>query len=174
MRLLPVLLFLPLFAFQAHAQPAPTAQPAPAAQPVPAAQPASTAATAAPVTTTQAPTVTKPHRMSWQQRFAEANATHDGHLTLQQAEAGYRTIARHFREIDADKKGYLTVEDIDNWHKLQRAMRHSHQGQSLRPRPALQQGMIQPHQISTSTTATVAPMTPPESAASGGPTGAQR
>ena len=166
MRLLPVLLFLPLFALQAHAQPAP------------APQPVRTAATAAPAAeaphASQAPAAAKPHRMSWQQRFAEANTTHDGHLTSQQAEAGYRTIARHFQQIDADKKGFVTVEDIDNWHKLQRAMRHSHQGQTLRPRPAMQQGVMEPHKINTSTNATVAPMTSPDSAADGSATGGQR
>ena len=159
MRLLPVLLFLPLFALQVHAQPAPAAQPAATAAPAAEAPRAS-----------QAPAA-KPHRTSWQQRFAEANTTHDGHLTLQQAEAGYRTIARHFQQIDADKKGFVTVEDIDNWHKLQRAMRHSHQGQMLQPRPAMQQGVMQPHPISASTAATVTPMTSSDSAANGSATG---
>ncbi|HUB16595.1 MAG TPA: hypothetical protein VMB34_31960 [Acetobacteraceae bacterium] len=138
MRLLPVLFTLPFLALQAHAQPAPA---------VPA--PATSAATASGPTAAVAQVASKPRRMSWQERFAQANTTHDGHLTLQQAASGYKTIARHFKEIDADKKGYVTVEDIDTWHKLQRAMRHSHQGPTVQPRPTLQQGVVQPRQINT-------------------------
>ena len=146
MRLLPVLLLLPLFALPAHAQ-TPPAPPAPAAAP------------AAP-----APARAKPHRMSWKERFARANVTHDGHLTRQQAEQGYRTIARHFAEIDASKKGYITVEDIAAWHKLQRAMHHHRQDQdshALHPRPAMQHGMAAPQEYNTSTDTKVAPMTQP-------------
>jgi hypothetical protein len=126
MRLLPLLLVLPLFSFQAHAQsaapsPAPDAPAATAAPPADAAAPPAAAAAPPAAHAKAAP---KPHRMTWQQRFAEANTTHDGHLTLQQAEAGYRGIVRHFNEIDADKKGYVTVADIANWHK-QHATRHA-------------------------------------------------
>jgi len=172
MRLLPMLLVLPLLALQAHAQPAPPPPAAPAAAAHAAA--ASTASSAgpaamAPAAQATAPTAEqpatapattaqdkpKPRRMTWQQRFAGANVTHDGHLTLQQAETGYRTIARHFTEIDADKKGYVTVEDIDNWHRLQRAMRKTHHGRSLEPRPAMHQEITQPHQINASAATTV-------------------
>ena len=132
MRLTPLLLCLPLFALQAHAQTAPAQQAAPAL---------AGAARAAPAPATQH------HRLSWQQRFAQANATHDGHLTLEEATAGYKTIARHFAEIDVGKKGYVTVEDIDAWHKLQRAVRRAHHEQpdsALRPRPAMQHGVTEP------------------------------
>jgi hypothetical protein len=147
MRLLPALLLLPLFAFQAHAQtaPAPQSPPAPAA------------AAAGMLAHANAPH----HRMSWQQRFAQANSTHDGHLTLAQANVGYRTLARHFTEIDAGKKGYVTVEDIAAWHKLQRAMHHSNHGESLRPRPAMQHGMPAPHEMNTSTDKGISPMAQP-------------
>jgi hypothetical protein len=101
--------------------------------------------------------------MTWKQRFTQANLAHDGHLTLQEAEGGYTSVARHFKEIDADKKGYVTEEDILNWHKLQRAMRHpngNRADQGLRPRPAMQHGMTAPQPISTSTDGMVLPMAP--------------
>ncbi|HUB47703.1 MAG TPA: hypothetical protein VMB73_22220 [Acetobacteraceae bacterium] len=143
MRLLPLLLVLPLFLGQAHAQSAP----APSAPTV--AAPAAAAQTAPPAGQTKASL--KQHRMTWQQRFATANTTHDGHLTPQQAKAGYLTISRHFNEIDADKKGYVTVADVANWHKQQSAMHHARQGQASQPGAAMQQGGVQTHQVSTST-----------------------
>jgi len=132
MRLMPLLFVLPLFFFQARAQTTPVPPPAP-----PAAAAAADAPGAAPGATAHASP--KPHRMTWEQRFAEANVTHDGHLTLQQAEAGYPTIARHFHEIDADKKGYVTEEDISNWHKQLHATHHAHQGQPSQSRSAMKQ-----------------------------------
>lgn len=81
----------------------------------------------------------KHQRMTWEQRFAQANAAHDGHLTLEEAQAGYKTIAKHFKDIDADGKGYVTENDIRAWHALQRAARHRPQEEDpLRPRPAYQ------------------------------------
>ncbi len=79
----------------------------------------------------------KPIHMSWEQRFTQANTAHDGHLTLDQAKTGYKTVARHFRDIDTDGKGFVTENDIRAWHALQKAARHS-QGAAdpLRPRPA--------------------------------------
>lgn len=153
MRLVFALLLLPLLVCQAHAQTPAAPQVAPALAAAPAA--------AAPVHDHAAGTH---HRMSWQKRFEQANATHDGHLTLQQAKDGYRIVAHHFSEIDAGKKGYVTIDDIAAWHKLQRAMRHPrHEGDSeaLRPRPAMQHGMPTPHEINTSTDTSVAPMAPP-------------
>jgi hypothetical protein len=146
MRLLPLLLVLPMFLVQARAQSAP---PVPAPSAPAAAVPAAAAQTASPAAQTKASP--KQHRMTWQQRFAAANTTHDGHLTVQQAKAGYSTISHHFSEIDADKKGYVTVADVANWHKQQSAMHHARQGQATQPRPAVQQNAQQPHQVSTST-----------------------
>ncbi len=156
MRLLPMLLAMPLLALQAHAQTAPTQQVAPA-------QGTSAAATPAPDAT--APATVQHHRMSWQQHFTQANLAHDGHLTLQEANGGYPTVARHFREIDVDKKGYVTEEDITNWHKLQRAMRHPTPGRAddgLRPRPAFQRGLTTPQPINTATDGKLLPMTQPD------------
>ena len=146
MRLLPVLLLLPLFTLQAHVQTA-----------------ASGAVTVAPDTpAATAPTTATPphHRMTSQQRFAQANQAHDGHLTMQEATGGYPSIARHFTEIDADKKGYVTEEDIANWHKLQRAMHHHNTAtDGLRPRPAMQRGTPAPQPMKTSTDGKLLPMT---------------
>jgi hypothetical protein len=53
---------------------------------------------------------------NFQARFAAANTTHDGHLTLAQAQAaGLRMIVRHFSEIDTQNKGYITLADIQAW-----------------------------------------------------------
>jgi hypothetical protein len=63
-------------------------------------------------------------RVPLQQAFAQANVTHDGHLTLEQAKAGdMHTVERHFAAIDTDKKGYVTVEEIRAYF---RAARHAH------------------------------------------------
>ena len=72
---------------------------------------------------TAAPKQAHPHQTA-QQRFDRANVTHDGHLTLEQAKAGYKSIAGHFDAIDKDKKGYVTADDIRAYHKTQRAMHH--------------------------------------------------
>jgi hypothetical protein len=64
-----------------------------------------------------------PHsHLTMAQRFEQANVTHDGHLTLEQAKAGYKSIARHFSAIDQDKKGYVTEDDIRAYYKTQRAL----------------------------------------------------
>jgi hypothetical protein len=161
MRLLPILLALPLLALQAHLQTAAAQQTATA--------PASPTM-GAPAPAASDPGATARHRMTWQQHFAQANLAHDGHLTLGEASGGYPTVARHFKEIDADKKGYVTEEDITNWHKLQRAMRHTNQGRTdgdLRPRPAFHEGLSTPQPINTSTGDKMLPMTQPDAPAAG-------
>lgn len=61
-----------------------------------------------------------PHR--FRDRFAAANATHDGHLTEAQAEAGgLRKVARNFAAIDTDHKGYVTLQDVQAWRHALRA-----------------------------------------------------
>jgi|GEM_PF-1203750 len=49
------------------------------------------------------------------ERFEAANTTHDGRLTPEQAQAGMPFVARHFAEIDRDKKGYVTLDDVREW-----------------------------------------------------------
>jgi hypothetical protein len=47
-----------------------------------------------------------------QERFDEANVTHDGHLTREQAKAKMPAVARDFDQIDTTKAGYVTVDQI--------------------------------------------------------------
>lgn len=79
----------------------------------------------------QAPAPGAPaQHMGMKQRFAMANTTHDGRLTLEQAEAaGMRNVARHFAAIDRDRKGYVTLQDIHAWHREVHA-EHAAQGQA--------------------------------------------
>ena len=111
MRLVLPLAALALLAAPAYAQTAPAAVP-PAVATAPAA-----------ATTKPAPAVH--HRETMDERFAKANTTHDGHLTLAQAKAGYPTVAKRFTEIDAAKRGYVTEDDIRAWEKAERARREA-------------------------------------------------
>lgn len=80
--------------------------------------------TATPTTTATTATTSTHHRITWEQRFTQANTTHDGHLTMDQAKAGYSSLARHFAAIDQDKKGYITEDDIRAYYKAQHALHH--------------------------------------------------
>jgi len=61
---------------------------------------------------------------NFERRFEAANTTHDGHLTLAQAQAaGLHMLVKHFSDIDTQNKGYVTVDDIKAWRK---AHHHSH------------------------------------------------
>lgn len=81
--------------------------------------------TAEPQTTQpQTQTQTQPPASGWQQKFIAkfdaANTTHDGHLTLAQAQAaGMKRIVKNFSKIDTDNKGYVTLDDLRAWHKAQ-------------------------------------------------------
>ena len=71
------------------------------------------------------PTEAAPHpRRPLRQRFEEANTTHDGRLTPEQAQASWPSIAKHFAEIDKDKHGYVTLDDI----RLYRREHRHHNG----------------------------------------------
>lgn len=54
------------------------------------------------------------------QRFVEANTTHDGHLTLDQAKTGMKSVAKKWDVIDKDHKGYVTEDDIHAYYKARR------------------------------------------------------
>ncbi len=59
-----------------------------------------------------------------QQRFEDANTTHDGHLTEAQAKSAHlRGVATHFAEIDKSHRGYITFEEIRAWRAERRAAR---------------------------------------------------
>ena len=59
------------------------------------------------------------------QRFHEANTTHDGKLTLQQAQAAnLKMIVNHFSEIDTQNRGYVTLPELRAYAKQMRAEHH--------------------------------------------------
>ena len=80
------------------------------------------AATATPGTEQVAPVIAprRPGR-KLQERFDEANTTHDGHLTLEQARTKMPSVARDFAIIDKDRLGYVTEEQIREHRKEERA-----------------------------------------------------
>lgn len=55
------------------------------------------------------------------QRFAAANVTHDGRLTREQAAWGMPLVAREFDAIDIDRKGYVTLPEIQAFVAQRRA-----------------------------------------------------
>ncbi len=66
-------------------------------------------------------------------KFESANVTHDGRLTPDQAQAaGWRPVVKHFQEIDADHKGYVTFQDIKAWQHARHAAKAAARG----PAPA--------------------------------------
>jgi len=102
-------------------------------------------------------------RVTWQEHFKEANQAHDGHLTLDEAKNGYPTVAKHFQDIDADGKGYVTENDIRAWQAMRKA---GHQlgktpPDELRPRNAYQRTYPDAKAQRTSATGTVALPTAP-------------
>jgi hypothetical protein len=69
----------------------------------------------------------------WQNKFDAANTTHDGHLTLPQAQAArMKPIVDHFAEIDTKNRGYLTFNDIMAWHLDQQARKMEQRAAALR------------------------------------------
>ena len=95
---------------------------------------AANAQTSQPATPPTAQPSTQPPAGGWQQKFIAkfdaANTTHDGHLTLAQAQAaGMKRIVKNFAQIDTGNKGYVTLSDIQAWHQAH------HQG-GMPPQPA--------------------------------------
>ena len=132
MRFLPVLLTILACSSAASAQDRVRASDAaPASVPAATQDAAPSPVTAAPAATagssvSRAATPARKARVTWEQRFAQANTTHDGHLTLEQAKAGYASVARHFADIDVAKKGFVTEDDVRTWHKAHHAKRRGH------------------------------------------------
>lgn len=91
-----------------------------------------------------------PH-MRMADKFAASNVTHDGRLTQQQAQAGgMMGVARHFQQIDRDQKGYVTLQDIKQWHQEMRAAKMAaHGGVPNGPgaAPYPPQGQVPPGQM---------------------------
>ena len=88
----------------------------------------------------KAGTTPHPARVTSEQRFSEANAAHDGHLTAAEAKAGYPLVAKHFDDIDVEHKGYVTADDIRAWQIMRKAARRLAKPpeDKLRPRSAVQ------------------------------------
>ena len=64
-------------------------------------------------------------RRSATQHFADANTSHDGRLTMNQAESGYKSIAKSFAQIDVNRHGYVTMDDIKAWRAAKKAARQA-------------------------------------------------
>jgi hypothetical protein len=62
-------------------------------------------------------------------------------LTLEQATAGYRAIARRFADIDKEAKGYVTIEDVAVWRKMMKEARR--QNRATEDDPALPRKVYQ-------------------------------
>ena len=75
-------------------------------------------------------------RQNFRARFEEANITHDGRLTLDQAQAARMgPLVRHFGEIDAGNKGYITMQDVRAWRQARRQAQGGPQGAPPPPPP---------------------------------------
>jgi hypothetical protein len=58
-------------------------------------------------------------------RFNAANTSHDGRLTLQQAQAAHMPwVARNFAAIDTQQRGYVTVQDVRAYRRQIQAERY--------------------------------------------------
>ena len=96
-------------------------------------------------------------RQSAAEHFATANTTNDGRLTLPQATAGYKSIAKSFAQIDTARRGYVTMDDIKAWKAAKKAARQAAKHADadaaagvVRPSPAVQRGPS-PRALDTST-----------------------
>jgi hypothetical protein len=73
------------------------------------------------------PSATTPQpapRHHFEDRFNAANVTHDGHLTLAQAQAAHlRFVTAHFAEIDRGNKGFVTLDDVHAYRQQVHAAR---------------------------------------------------
>ena len=53
-----------------------------------------------------------PSAQRLEEKFKVADANHDGKLTLEEAKAGMPRVAKAFDRIDVEKKGYITLEQL--------------------------------------------------------------
>ncbi len=69
----------------------------------------------------------------WKAKFDAANTSHDGHLTLAQAQAaGLKPIVAHFSAIDTRNRGYVTFNDVVAWRLDDMAKRMEQKAAQLR------------------------------------------
>ncbi len=82
------------------------------------------AQTATPQTGTTGPATqpNRPPRQTFQEHFDSANTTHDGHLTLEQAQAAkWTAVIRRFDKVDTEHKGYITAQQLRDQFARERA-----------------------------------------------------
>jgi hypothetical protein len=109
---------LPILALALLAAPAFAQAPTPAAPDM-----AAPTETAPPAVAPTAPRVQRPASRAVG-KFATVNTTHDGKLTLAQAQAAdWRPVVRHFAAIDRDHKGYITRREMVDYFRALRAQR---------------------------------------------------
>ncbi len=84
-------------------------------------------AAAAQTVPTDPPAASQPPRAdrpALRDKFAAANTSHDGRLTLGQAQAGgLRLVARNFGAIDATHQGFVTWPEVQDFLRTRRAAR---------------------------------------------------
>jgi Ca2+-binding EF-hand superfamily protein len=75
----------------------------------------------------QTATVPDPQQMraKMTERFAAADANHDGKLTRDEAEAKMPMVARNFDQIDKAHKGYVTLDEIQAFTRERMAERRA-------------------------------------------------
>lgn len=64
-------------------------------------------------------------RLTLDERFAIANTTHDGRLTLEQARSKLPAVAHRFAAIDTANQGYVTLDQIKAYRRQQAAERRA-------------------------------------------------
>jgi hypothetical protein len=100
--------------------------PAAAQTPPAAVSPGAAPAPAAPAEPGTASPAPARRRQPLPERFAEANTTHDGHLTRDQASAArWYYITKNFDAIDKARQGFVTVDDIRAYAAARRAERRA-------------------------------------------------
>jgi hypothetical protein len=88
----------------------------------------------------QQPSAQEQQPRTFPERFAMANITNDGCLTLRQARHGLPGVAKQFHEIDADGRGCVTLDEIRTYRQSLNAERRQQQP------PRQQQPEQQPRQ----------------------------
>lgn len=63
-----------------------------------------------------------------EQKFNEADANHDGKLTREEADGKMPRVYKMFDEIDTEKNGYVTLEQIGHFAMGKMAARRAQRG----------------------------------------------
>jgi len=80
------------------------------------------------------PQMASPPHMNMKARFEAANTSNDGKLTLDQARAAHLSmVVHHFDQIDAEHKGYVTLQDMHTWHQARHQTHLTAQQQTPQP-----------------------------------------